>query len=220
MKRWISMSCALSMIIAAPRARAERDEAATNASEADKPFTPKIVADVRFAGLFRANDGYFSQAHTFGYPVSSSAPGVEVTIGVEIVPRLTLAAGGGYFGSGATRRFARLMLTSESLELMARYAPLRWESDSLMVEVAAVLGGGRYWIRETYSDPSLFADTFTASDASMGAFGGVDASVHLAGVRFVLGYAYHYAPASIQNEIGGVARAGGHVIDVGFGARF
>ena len=177
---------------------------------------------MRFAGLVRSNGGYFNQAETFGYPVSHTAAGIEGNLGVEIVPRLSLGIGASYFGAGATRRYAKLMLTSENVQFFVKYAPLRYLSDDGVVRVSLDVGlaAGRYWIRETYSDASLFSNTFVADGASMGGSGGADLSLEITAFRLVLGYAYHYAPAAVANEIGGTARAGGHVIDFGLGARF
>src|SRR5437879_3169150 len=81
---------------------------------------PHIVTDLRFGALFRNNTDYFSEADTFGYPIPSAGVGVVGTVGVEIVPRFTLAVAGSYYAESAKRRFAKLSLSSDALLLQAR----------------------------------------------------------------------------------------------------
>jgi hypothetical protein len=186
---------------------------------------PHIVTDLRFGALFRNNTDYFSEADTFGYPIPSGAVGVVGDLGVEIVPRFTIAVAGSYYAESAKRRFAKLALSSDALLLQARFAVFRSDADDssnvpFAGAVELVLGGGRYWIRESYSDPSLFAGSIAHDASSYGFSAGTDAWFAVGPARFVLGYAYHWAPAGITNDIGGEVRAGGHEITLGLGARF
>ncbi|MGZ3449789.1 MAG: hypothetical protein ACXVEF_09335 [Polyangiales bacterium] len=182
-----------------------------------------FTADVRAAMLIRSNSEYFHQAETFGYPVSNPAGGIVLDLGAEILPRLTLFAAGGYYGHGATREgFGKLMLTSESLLLGLRYAIKRSDvvEKVMQLQLEGWAAGGAYFIRETYSDPLLSAQTYVRDGSSAGFAGGLDASMTILAIRFIAGYAYHYAPASVSNEIGGVARAGGHQLTLGLGIRW
>lgn len=203
------------------RAQGEPDDRASSSHVLERGgFSPHVVSDLRVAMLVRSNSGYFSQASTFGFPIPTTALGFTLGVGVELLPRLSLVATGSYFGQGATReQYAKLMLTSESLGLDARYAFLRWESAPVMGQIEARLGGGRYWMRETFTDPLLSSQSFVADGASLGFSAGLEASVHVSVFRTVVGYAYHYAPATIENRIGGAVHAGGHEISFGFGIR-
>jgi hypothetical protein len=211
MRLALAAPLALLTILSSSLARAQQADTSSGASSEKSSFHPRVVTDVRFAVLVRSNDGYFNQAEVFGYPISREAVGIEGMLGLELVPRLTIGVGGGYYGSGATRRGAKLMLTSESLRLLVDFAALRYQSpdEQLRVSLDVVAGAGRYWIRETYTDPSLFSNTFVSDGAGLGGSGGVDLAFDIANARVVLGYAYHYAPATITNEIGGAVRAGG-----------
>ena len=197
----------------------------TDSSAAAPPLTrdswrPSVFVDARAGVLVRSNTDYFGQAETFGYPVSSVAGGLGLQVGYELLPRFSLAVTGSYYKEGSTRRFAKLVIGSESLLVHVRYAVLRLSTDPLMAELVASLGAGRYWIKEGYSDPSLFPGTITHDGAGFGFTPGVELALHAAGVRFTLAYAYHWAPVGVSNDLGGEVRAGGHELTFGLGARF
>ena len=198
------------------------EDTATPTTPSSSGLQPHIVTDLRFGALFRNNSDYFSEASTFGYPIPSAGIGVVGDVGVEIVPRFTLAVAGNYYSEAAKRRYAKLALSSDALLVQARFAVLRTGDESVPFAAAMelVVGGGKYWIREGYSDPSLFAGTITHDDSSLGFSIGTDFWATVGPVRFVLGYAYHWAPAGITNDIGAEVRAGGHEITFGMGARF
>jgi hypothetical protein len=182
--------------------------------------SPALVTDLRFSTLIRSNEGYFSQAGVFGFPVPTVAAGVAMTLGVEILPRVTVFGAGNYFGQGARREaFGKMMLTSESLLLGARVAVLRTTADQLMAQLEVWGGGGKYWMRETFYDQLLSAKTYVSDSNGAGFATGIEGSFHVAAFRLVAGYAYHYAPAAISNEVGGTVHAGGHEIDIGVGVR-
>ncbi len=180
---------------------------------------PAFVGELRTGAYVRSNDAYFDESKVFGWPVSGTAAGIRLDLGAEVLNRFTLAVSGSYWGGGAQRRYARLMLTSESLLLLGRLALVRFASDGVVGDVSAVFGGGRYWLRETYSDPTLFAKPYVRDAGSLGFASGVDAALSIHGLRLVVGYAYHYAPASVANDLGAAVRAGGHELSFGVGAR-
>jgi hypothetical protein len=201
-------------------ARAEALDSVGRRASEEQASSPALVTDLRFATLIRSNEGYFSQAGVFGFPVPTAAAGVSLTLGAEILPRVTVFAAGSYFGQGARRQeFGKLMLTSEALVVGARYAFLRASAEHLMVQLEGSLGGGKYWMRETFYDQLLSAQTFVVDANGAGFVTGLEASLHTYAFRAVVGYAYHYAPVSISNDIGGTAHAGGHEINFGLGVR-
>ena len=138
---FVALSCFAS------RAHAQADYAHSEAGREDAS-SPALITDVRVGLLARSNSGYFDHASTFGFPVSRTALGLRLDAGAEVLPRLSLIGSVSYYGEGATReQYAKLMVTSESLLLHARYAVLRWQSSLLLGQIEASIGGGRYWIK-------------------------------------------------------------------------
>src|ERR1700743_22273 len=76
----------------------------------DAPWKMAFVGDVRSGGFVRSNTQYFNESSVFGYPVSHTAAGIRVDLGAELLPRFSLVGSASYFGDGAQRRFAKLML--------------------------------------------------------------------------------------------------------------
>lgn len=216
------VSAAIVVAIAAlgSRARADGDRYEDQRAGHESAQSPAFVADVRMATLVRSNSDYFRHADNFGFPVPTSALGVSLNVGAELLPRLSLVGTASYFGQGATREgYAKLMVTSESLLIGGRYAFLRFDTAPVLAQLEVTVAGGRYWLKETFTDPLLSSQTYTANGSSLGFALGLDASIHVGPFRTVVGYAYHYAPATIGNRIGGTTEAGGHEISFGFGVR-
>ena len=198
-----------------------RADESPDATVTPKTFDPHIIGDVRGMLLVRSSDNYFQHASTFRYDLSGTAPGVAINVGVELLPRLSLLASAHYVMSGSDRADARLRLLSGAVLGMARVAFVRYASDDqrLIGDLAATVGFSRYFLRETYVNPALSATTFKNDDASFGIRLGVEPSLTFSNARVVGGYAFHYAPASVTDRIGGSAYGGGHEISLGVGVR-
>jgi len=215
-------------LLAPALARADEPDAAPPSAGA---FRPRLLGEVRGVLLFRSNDNYFQHTDTFRYQMSGVAGGIGLGAGVEIVPRLALLASAHYVVDGSDRGDAHLRVASGAVLGLVRWSFVRLgetdeagPSGARVQKVsffdASLTGGfGRYVIRETYYDTSLSPDTFKKDDGAFGGQLGAEAAVTLYGFRATLGYAYHLAPASISDRIGGVVRAGGHELSVGVGVR-
>ena len=200
---------------------AEAPAAPSAAPAPPKSFEPHLVGDVRGMLLVRSDDNYFRHASTFHYDLASTAPGVAVNVGVELHPRFSFLVGGHYAMSGADRADARLRLLSGAVLGTARFAFLRQATpdEKVVGDLAATAGFGRYFLRETYVNPALSPTTFKSDDGSFGIRLGMEPSLTFSNVRVVGGYAFHYAPATVGDRIGGSAYGGGHEISLGVGVR-
>jgi hypothetical protein len=201
-------------LLALPRmARADEPDKAADAS----PSRPRFVGDLRALFLVRSDNNYFGHANAYSYPMDPLATGVQLNLGVELVPRLTVSAAGLYAMDGANRDSAQLRLQSGALLGMVRWTFFRAGDPDAMFDLAAQGGFGRYLIKETYIDPALSSQTFEHDDGDWGGTGGIQASLESHGFLAVVGYGFHYTPASISDRIGGTVQAGGHEISLGLG---
>jgi hypothetical protein len=186
-----------------------------------KSFTPLILGDVRSTFLFRHDTNYVDHMSTFGYSMPSVAPGISLTAGVELLPRVALLAQGMYAMAGADRNDAHLRVASGAVLGAARWSFLRWEApeNGIMSELALSAGFGRYLIRETYVNTALAPNVTTKDAGAFGGYGGVEAAVVYRMFRAALGYSYHLTPASIADNIDGKMYAGGSELWLGVGVR-
>jgi hypothetical protein len=218
---FLANSSALALVLAASRpCFAEEDPSATvQAQEPSESFHPRLVGDIRAVTLIHSSNNYFDHASTFGYDLSNAASGVGLTLGAELLPRVSLLAEGFYVVTGADRSDAQLRLYSGAVLGVVRWSFLRWasRSDDVGIDLAASAGFGRYLMKETFVDPSLSPERFVHRDGSFGGLGSIEASVTFHAFRGAIGYAFHYAPATITDRIGGSVYAGGHEIYLGVG---
>jgi hypothetical protein len=174
-------------------------------------------------GYVRSDKGFVDHARVFGYDFRGSGGG-GIDVGFEIVPRLSVHASWSAYTMAATRRLSEVRITSQSLLGHARYAfyRQRWPlgGSSVMVQVEGVLGAGYYHLRETYDDPTLYPRPFEHKRPGFGMRGGIDASVYYGSFGLVLGYAFQYSPAHVEDDLGGKIYAGGHEITGGLALRF
>jgi hypothetical protein len=202
--------------------RARADTAETDAAPA-KAFRPQLLGDVRGMLLFRSNENYFQHTDTFRYGMPTVAGGVGLGAGVELVPRFALLVSAHYVVNGSDRGDAHLRLVSGAVLGLARWSFVRVgekEGEGKAFFDANLTGGfGRYVIRETYYDTSLSPDQFHKDDGAYGGQVGVEAAITAFGFRASVGYAFHYAPATISDRIGGSVDAGGHELALGIGVR-
>jgi hypothetical protein len=204
-------------------APARAGDAETAAPPPPKTFRPMVLGDVRGMFLIRSNDNYFQHTDTFRYGMPQVAGGIGLTAGVEIVPRLALLASAHYVVNGSDRGDAHLRLVSGAVLGLVRWSFVRigdTDAESKGFFDTSLTGGfGRYVIRETYYDTSLSPDSFHKDDGSFGGQIGTEASVTAFGFRASIGYAFHYAPATVNDRIGGAVYAGGHELSLGLGVR-
>lgn len=174
-------------------------------------------------GYVRSDKGFVEHARVFGYDFRGSGGG-GIDVGFEIFPRLSVHASWSGYTMSATRRLSELRVTSQAFLLHARYAfyRQRWPlgGTKLMVQVEGVLGSGYYFLRETYDDPTLYARAFDHKRPGLGLRGGLDASAYYGAFGLVLGYAFQYSPAHVDDNLGGKIYAGGHEITGGLALRF
>ncbi len=208
------MRCVLAILALAVPAYADGDK-----PDSSSATDPHLVGDVRFMMLVRTDDNYFVHTSRFNYDFPQTAGGVLMSLGVALTPRLSLLGEGFYVVDGADRGDARLRLSSGALLGLARGALARFSEKDVTGEIALSGGFGRYYIKETYVDPSLSPMVFHASDGSFGGVGSIEASITTSAFRAVIAYGYHYAPASISDRVRGSVDAGGHEISIGVGVR-
>ena len=182
-----------------------------------------VSVELYGGGYIRSNKGFVDHAAVFGYDFRGSGGG-GIDAGFEILPRLSVHASWSAYTMSATRRLSDITITSQAVLLQARYAFFRKRfpvgGTSLMTQVEGVLGGGYYHLRESYEDPSLYPRPFTHNRPGVGVRGGIDASVYYGSFGLVLGYAFQYSPAHVDDQLGGKIYAGGHEITGGLALRF
>ena len=182
----------------------------------------------------RRDEGYFDHARVFVESPSTStrgahligdpvppAGGIVFEAGAEVVPRLSLMASFRTMTNGIkTGDDTRLSITSTAWLVDARYAIVRAGSEPLLAQLELVAGTGRFSIREELVDRALFDGTKAQSATALGGRFGLDATLFLGPVGFVVGYAYDVAPASVHDRLGGSVDASAHELTVGLAARF
>lgn len=175
---------------------------------------------LRGGGYIRSNKGFVDHARVFGYDFRGGGGG-GVEASYEVVPRLAFGLSWSGFTMAATRRYSEIRVTSQSLLLQARWAPYRRTfAKDFFTQLELTAGGGAYFLRQTYEDPTLYSEPFDHRRSKPGFRVGFDASVYWKSVGFVLGYAFHYAPAYVEDDLGGKIYAGGHEISAGISFRF
>lgn len=192
-------------------------------AEGEKPQPPDdgphLIGDVRLLIYDRDDNNFFRDAEKFNYSMSSAALGIMGTLGAQITPQLALAGEAFYALDGADRGDARLRLASGALVGVARYSLAHVHQDNVDANFSVLGGFGRYYIKETFVDPGLSPMVYSTSAGSFGGLGGLEASLAVSAFRATIAYAYHYAPASIDDRIRGSVDAGGHAISLGIGVR-
>jgi hypothetical protein len=183
-----------------------------------EPDPVKLVGDVRGMLYVRDDNNYFRHAQISRYDISSAAGGVELTLGLVPMRRLSFSAEGFYVVDGADRGDARLRLTSGAIVGVAKYALAAVETKEAGAHAAVAGGFGRYFLRERFLDPGLSPMVYAKDASSYGGFVGIEGAMHVAAFRVVLRYAYHVARAEIDDRIRGSVDAGGHEISIGIGA--
>ncbi len=178
-----------------------------------------LVGDVRMLIYDRDDNNYFRDAEKFNYSMPSAALGIMGSLGAQLSPRLAVAGEAFYALDGADRGDARIRLASGALVSVARFSLAHVHEDMVDADVSVIGGFGRYYIKETFVDPGLSPMVYSSSAGSFGGLGGVEASISAASFRAVLCYAYHYAPATVDDRIRGSVDAGGHAISFGIGVR-
>jgi hypothetical protein len=205
--------------LGAPRAAAADGAEAKESpsSAAAEAFHPRFVGDLRALFLIRTDNNYFGHANAYAYPVDPAAAGVQLNLGGELLPRLTLYASGLYAINGADRDSAQLRLQSGAVLGMVRWTFARAGDTSTHVDAALQGGLGRYFIKETYLDPAISPQTYAKDAGDWGGTVGVQGSLTFSGFVAVVGYGFHTTPAAISDRIGGTVQAGGHEISLGVG---
>jgi hypothetical protein len=209
------MRALLALAIALPSVA--RADAITKSTSSDDDV--HLVGDVRMLIYDRDDNNYFRDASRFNYSMSSAALGIMGTLGVQVSPRLALAGEAFYALDGADRGDARLRLASGALVGVARFSLAHLHENQVDADISALGGFGRYYIKETFVDPGLSPMVYSTSAGSFGGLGGVEASISASSFRAVICYAYHYAPATIDDRIRGSVDAGGHAVSLGIGVR-
>lgn len=196
-----------------------------------------IRLDARFGLMFRHDSGYYHDARVFAEVprVSTStsvaegdaippAGGGIVSAGVALLPRTTLSLSFGQFTNGVQEGETKLSLTSQRFGADLKFAPLSvhggkelWESWSARLELCA--GVGYYVMREDYLDRAVFDTNLTHASHHLGGRFGVEAVAYIGPLGLVIAYAYHLAPASISDRIGGSIDAGGQEFSIGLALR-
>lgn len=219
-RSWVRCAVAIASLAAVStsmeRARAG-DAAPDDGASTTAPFRPRLVGDFRGLLLIRNETNFFSHANTYAYPIDASAGGVRLALGVELLPRVTLLAGAHYALDGADRDSARFRVQSAAALGLVRWTFVDTAVAPVRLRAAVVGGFGRYVIQQTYVDPAISPTTYEQDAGSYGGTLGADASLFVSGFTAVVGYAYHYAPASIGDRIGGTVQAGGHELSLGVG---
>jgi hypothetical protein len=210
---------ALALVAAGALTAAARSAQADDADKtpAASPSRPHFVGDLRALFLVRNDNNYFGHANAYSYPMDPLAPGVELNLGAELLPRVTLSASGLFAIDGANRDSAQMRLQSAAALGMVRWAFVRAGDSDSIFDLAVQGGFGRYVIKETYLDPALSSQTFEHDSGDWGGTAGIQASLASHGFLAVLGYGYHVTPASISDRIGGTVSAGGHEVSIGLG---
>jgi hypothetical protein len=168
---------------------------------------------LRGGGYLRDDGGYLEHAQTFGWDRIDASGGAVVEAGTEIVPRLSVHLSWGSFTSRATKRLDTLELRSDAVLAHVRWAAWRWERREVMAQAQISLGGGFYRLSETL-------DEMQRASSSPGLRAGADVSIYWRWIGFIFGYGYHYASASVSDQIGGSVAAGGHEVSAGLSVRF
>jgi len=217
MKRWFVLLTVGFGVLTPALAVADEDAPQDSAHDAVKPFRPHFLGDLRYLFLDRTDNNYFGHANTYSYPVDPGASGVQLNLGAELLPRLALLASADYAINGADRDSAQLRLQSGAVLGMLRWSVWRVGDDDMHFEAALQGGFGRYAIKETYLDPALSPQTYEKDAGAWGGTAGAQVSFDVSGFVAVLGYGFHYAPATIADRIGGTVQAGGNEISIGLG---
>lgn len=208
--------------------------ATARADDEDGGFHLRLGA--RTGLLFRHDNGYFDHArvfvesprastkgaHLIGDPIPP-AGGFAFEAGFELISRLSLMGSFRTMTDGVmTGSDTRLSLTSTAWIVDARWAFLRASGPqgTLMGQIEAIAGVGRFTMTELLIDRALFDGTKTQSAVATGGRFGVDATGYVGGVGLVLGYAYLAAPARVSDRLGGKIDASGHELTFGLSARF
>ena len=178
-----------------------------------------LVGDVRTIMLVRDDNNYFTHATKFGYDFPNVAGGIMGTLGVALGPRVTVLGEGFYALDGADRGDARIRLASGALLGVVRASLARAQDKTVLTELAVLGGFGRYYVKETYVDPDLSPMVYSTSTGSFGGVAGLEASIAAGAFRAVIGYGYHYAPATVDDRVRGSVDAGGHEVSFGIGVR-
>ena len=182
-----------------------------------------VTVDFLGGGFIRSDKGFYEHARAFGYPISGGGGG-SLEVGVELLPRLSIYGSWSGYSNTAERRLASITLTTQAFLLHARFAFARHEWKhrwgDVLLQGEASIGGGAYAIKSTFEDPSLYSASFDHVRRTAGARFGVDASVYWRSLGFLVGYAFHFAPAAIEDNLGGKVYAGGHEIRAGLSLRF
>jgi hypothetical protein len=196
-----------------------------------------IRLDARVGLMFRNDHGYYHDARVFAEQprVSTNTAVAEgdaippggggiVSAGIVLLPRTTLSASFAQFTNGVSEGETKLSLTSQRFGADLKFAPLwfhggkeLWESWSVRVDLCA--GAGYYVMREDYLDRAVFDTTLTHVSHHVGGRFGIELAGYLGPLGFVIAYAYHLAPATVSDRIGGSIDAGGHEISFGFALR-
>ena len=215
-KLGIVVAALLGGLFATGRARAD-EPSAESGNPGSGSFRPHFTGDVRALFLNRTDNNYFGHANTYAYSLDPGAGGIALNLGAELLPRVSLLASALYAINGADRDSAQLRLQSGAVLGMARWTFARVGDDNLHLDLALQGGFGRYVIKETYLDPAIAPQTYAKDDGAWGGTGGAQASFVFSGFLGVVGYGFHYAPASIADRIGGTVQAGGHELSFGIG---
>ncbi|MFI5297076.1 MAG: hypothetical protein ACHREM_03180 [Polyangiales bacterium] len=212
----IVVASAAGLSISTARAHASgstQDEGTSDST----PFRPRLVGDLRLLMLDRNETNFVAHANTYAYSMGSTAGGVRLDLGVELLPRVSLLASAHYAIDGADRDSAQLRVQSAAAIGLLRWTFVDASIAPVRLRASALGGFGRYVIKQTYIDPAIAPTTYEQDAGSYGGTLGVDASLFVMGFTAVVGYAYHYAPASVSDRIGGTVQAGGHEISLGVG---
>jgi hypothetical protein len=185
--------------------------------DAPQPFHPRFVGDLRFMDMIRTDNNYFGHANTYSYPIDPGAAGVQLNLGGELLPRLALLASAHFAIDGADRDSAHLRLQSGAGLGIVRWTVVRLGEADAHFDAALQGGFGRYAIKETYIDPALSSQTYEQDAGAWGGMVGAQASFDVSGFVAIVGYGFHYAPATISDRIGGTVQAGGNEISIGLG---
>jgi hypothetical protein len=198
-----------------------------------------IRLDARLGFMFRNDRGYYHDARVFaeqprvstntkvaeGDPIPPAGGGV-VSAGVALFPRTTLAVSFAQFTNGVSEAETKLSLTSQRFGADLKFAPLFfhgggsssvWESWSARLDLCA--GVGYYVMREDYLDRAVFDTTLTHVSHHVGGRFGIELAAYAGPLGAVIAYAYHLAPATVSDRIGGSIDAGGHEISIGLAVR-
>ncbi len=195
------------------------EQTGSHAPEVARQFRGLLVT-LRGGGYIRSNKGFVDHASVFGYDFRGGGGG-GIEASYEVVPRLSFGLSWSGFTMAATRRDAEIRITSQAVLLQARFAPYRRTfAKDFFTQLELTAGGGAYFLRQTYDDPTLYAQPFDHRRSKPGFRVGIDASVYWKSVGFMLGYAFHYAPAYVEDDLGGKIYAGGHEISAGLSFRF